>query len=334
MALQSSFYPVDGRSRTYPQTKPIPTKQHAVIYSRLVGTNIWVLLGSDGWSLINNSVVLKEAFSASVYDQIEVRVGDSPDGLTDTITDIAVVAGLSDEIISIIADKATLDSLYADKATLDSLYADKATLDSLYADKAKLDSLYADKATLDGLFASKAAINTNANNIGNIGIIGNDLANSWEHIEDNGSIGDAVEGGTGISLIEVVSDNITNVNTNANNIASIDIIGNDLANSWEYIEDNGSIGDAVTGGTGISLIEVVSDNIASINTNAANIIDIQNAEENAAQAAASVTAAAGHETNTLGYWNNIDTQVTAPLIAIAADLINTQTIVAEHHTFA
>jgi len=281
MALQSSFYPVDGRSRTYPQTKPIPTKQHAVIYSRLVGTNIWVLLGSDGWSLINNSVVLKEAFSASVYDQIEVRVGDSPDGLTDTITDIAVVAGLSDEIISIIADKATLDSLYADKATLDSLYADKATLDSLYADKAKLDSLYADKATLDGLFASKAAINTNANNIGNIGIIGNDLANSWEHIEDNGSIGDAVEGGTGISLIEVVSDNI-----------------------------------------------------ASINTNAANIIDIQNAEENAAQAAASVTAAAGHETNTLGYWNNIDTQVTAPLIAIAADLINTQTIVAEHHTFA
>ena len=51
-------------------------------------------------------------------------------------------------------------------------------------------------------------------------------------------------------------------------------------------------------------------------------------------AAGSATTAAGHETNTLGYWNNIDTQVTAPLIAIAADLINTQTIVAEHHTFA
>jgi len=247
MALQSSFYPVDGRSRTYPQTKPIPTKQHAVIYSRLVGTNIWVLLGSDGWSLINNSVVLKEAFSASVYDQIEVRVGDSPDGLTDTITDIAVVAGLSDEIISIIADKATLDSLYADKATLDSLFASKAGIDAIYAN---------------------------------------------------------------LTEILLTDDNAAAAAASA------------AASAASAVDSAGSASAASTSATASAGSATAASN------SAAGALASQTA------AAGSATTAAGHETNTLGYWNNIDTQVTAPLIAIAADLINTQTIVAEHHTFA
>lgn len=53
-----------------------------------------------------------------------------------------------------------------------------------------------------------------------------------------------------------------------------------------------------------------------------------------ARAEAAVSGAETAETNTLLYWNNINAQVTAPMILMATNLINTQTIVAQHHAFA
>jgi len=48
-------------------------------------------------------------------------------------------------------------------------------------------------------------------------------------------------------------------------------------------------------------------------------------------AAASATTAQTAETNTLAAWNNIDAQVTIPIIQMAAALISTQTIVVQQH---
>lgn len=171
------------------------------------------------------------------------------------------------------------------------------------------------------------------------------LASKLQIIEETNEIFEDSNINTTVSNIDkviIVSDNITDVNTVANSIADVNIVagktsellhlsdnlnkiedivpystqiqivGNDLANSYEFIDDYGLITDAVTNESqDISNIEtvatniddiintstfkddivVVSTNMGSINTVANidtkvtvvadNILDVQNAEENA-----------------------------------------------------
>ena len=104
MALQSSFYPVDGSTRTYPQSKFIASKQHADVYIRDFGTNDWNIIDKTEWVLVNNSVVLDVAIDADDYDQIEIRVADTADELADSMSDIAVVASLAEQIEAIASE--------------------------------------------------------------------------------------------------------------------------------------------------------------------------------------------------------------------------------------
>jgi len=72
-------------------------------------------------------------------------------------------------------------------------------------------------------------------------------------------------------------------------------------------------------------------NASTSETNAA--ASESSAGTSAANALASEQASAASETNTIAYWENISDQVTEPLIEMAANMIQTQNIVAQHHAF-
>ena len=127
------------------------------------------------------------------------------------------------------------------------------------------------------------------------------------------NIDDVVVVADNIYDVVTVSQNVTSVVTNSDNIGDIIVVASDLGMSgWANLLDAGSIIDDVESApTGVSLIETVATNIDevvlvgtnisnvttvagsidAVEVNAANIVDIQNAEENAASALSSAEIA-------------------------------------------
>jgi len=100
MAVQSSFYSGTALdSRTFPSTKHIPTKQHMAVWRKQILDSIWVQMSIGDYQLINNACVLNSLLNQTLYSDLEVRVADEPDELADTPSDIALVAGIADEIV-------------------------------------------------------------------------------------------------------------------------------------------------------------------------------------------------------------------------------------------
>ena len=165
-------------------------------------------------------------------------------------------------------------------------------------------ALVSENATKDSeniVVAKEALVNPH---YGNISLVGSDLSNEYAHIDDAGSINDAVAGGTGtsnvktvasnITIIDAVGTNITNVNTVAGiasdvtavvadatdigvvstNIGNVSIVGNDLANNFAYIDDHGSITGAVTSTSSTSNVKAVADDITDVNLVGGSIADV------------------------------------------------------------
>lgn len=128
------------------------------------------------------------------------------------------------------------------------------------------------------------------------------------------------------SIVDV-GENIDNVNAVADNIGSVELVGLDLNGQFQsgVIYDFGSITEEPVGPveTSDSSIVIVATNIDDVNTVAANIADIQNAEENADAAAASAAAAALSETNAEA------AQVAAEAAQVAAEAAQTAAETAE-----
>jgi hypothetical protein len=119
-----------------------------------------------------------------------------------------------------------------------------------------------------------------------------------------------------------VSSNISNVNAVAGNIGSIELVGLDLNGQFQsgVIYDFGLITDSPVGPAPEtdSSIVIVANNITDVNTVALNIVDIQNAEENADAAAASAAAALVSENNAETAEVNAETAQAAAEVAQAA----------------
>lgn len=73
-------------------------------------------------------------------------------------------------------------------------------------------------------------VNSTSTNIGNVNVVGNDLKNEWEHIDDYGSIVDPSSGGIGESKVTTVAENIDNVILVANDIVNVGLVGTDIVN--------------------------------------------------------------------------------------------------------
>jgi len=101
MAVQYSYYAPDGSTRTFPSTKHIASKQHMAVWYRRISDGVWVVQNVSTYELINNTAVLVEAPDVALYDNIEIRVADTYDELTDSPSAIAIVAGLATEIVTL-----------------------------------------------------------------------------------------------------------------------------------------------------------------------------------------------------------------------------------------
>jgi hypothetical protein len=172
---------------------------------------------------------------------------------------------------------------------------------------------------IDTVADNIASVNTDAANIANI----NTVAGSISNVNNvGGSITNVNTVGTNIADVNVVATNIGDINTIENSISYINTIGTDLSGAG-FNYDLGSIADsadpsnpAAPDGYIVSVYEIRDDistlalidaditAVAAIDdkvtTVANNIVDIQNAEENADAAAASAALANDWATKTSG----------------------------------
>lgn len=172
---------------------------------------------------------------------------------------------------------------------------------------------------IDTVADNIASVNTDAANIASI----NTVAGAISSVNNvNGSLSNVNTVATNIADVNTLATNIGDINTVENSISYINIIGSDLGGSgFDY--DLGSITDSTSGSSpaapdgyivtvyeNLADITTVANNDADISavaaidaavtTVAANIVDIQNAEENADAAAASAILANDWATKTSG----------------------------------
>lgn len=107
MAVQSSFYNIDGTTKTFPSTKHIASSQHVAVWLKRVSDNVWEMSSISAWTLVNNSIVFSVAPFTYLYSQLEVRIADEADELADSPTDVALVAA-NIANINILADNIDL----------------------------------------------------------------------------------------------------------------------------------------------------------------------------------------------------------------------------------
>lgn len=98
MAIQSEVFSTAFNVRTFASTKYIATKQHMAIWLKRVSDETWTQLSVNEFELINNSAVLIDAPSSSIYSMIEIRVADEPNELGSSQSDITIVASLESQI--------------------------------------------------------------------------------------------------------------------------------------------------------------------------------------------------------------------------------------------
>jgi len=120
--------------------------------------------------------------------------------------------------------------------------------------------------------------------------------------------------------INIVSDNTDNINTTADNITNVELIGNDLSNDFEFIVDNGSITEEVTGGSTTSAITTVSNNIANVNTLANDLNSVDSKITIVATDIANVNTVSNNTANI-----NIVSSNSTNINTVATDIVNVNT---------
>lgn len=129
-----------------------------------------------------------------------------------------------------------------------------------------INKLAAESDNLIDIIDNIDSINTVSNNIDSVNIV----ADISTEIVNVSSISEN---------IVLVDNNSENINTVADNIGDVSIVGNDLAGEFSYIEDNGSIADAVESTSGTSHITTVANDIDSVVMVAENIDNIINVSQ-------------------------------------------------------
>ena len=178
MAIQSEVFSTEFGVRTFISTKHIATKQNVAVWLRRVSDETWVQLSATRFELINNSVVLDEPPSASVYSLVEVRVADEQDELGFSISEIAIVASIADEVVEV---GQNIDSVV-----------------TVAGNTANINIVADNDQYVEVVGININSVITNATDIGNINTVANNITNV-------NNVGDkAVEVG-------IVSDNMTSL---------------------------------------------------------------------------------------------------------------------------
>ena len=190
MAIQAEIFSTSFGVRSFSSTKHIATKQHMAVWLKRVSDNEWTQLSVNKFELINNSAVLTEAPSASLYSQVEIRVADEPDELGASQSDIALVASVSNK----------LENIYDDLPAIENLNNISSEILNVNGFRAEIENV--SNISPDILVVSDGWVDVQRVSVGmpNINKVANDLAIPSE------------------SNIITVANDISNVNTVANAI--------------------------------------------------------------------------------------------------------------------
>jgi len=109
-----------GSGLNYQSTKPIASKSHMEVQVHEPIAGIWTVVGIKNYDLITNACVFNADFDLSIYDLVNVRVGDTPNDLATQPSDIGTVVGIEDEIVIVagIADEAVTVAGIRDEVVL------------------------------------------------------------------------------------------------------------------------------------------------------------------------------------------------------------------------
>jgi lysophospholipase L1-like esterase len=121
MAIQSSFYNVDGATRTYPSSKHIATKQNVSIWFKQRVDNVWVHIDPTLYSLVENSIIFITAPDISLYSELEVRVADTYEELEESPSAITLVSGALGDITSVVSNLPIIKTVADNISTLTEL---------------------------------------------------------------------------------------------------------------------------------------------------------------------------------------------------------------------
>ena len=202
MAIQSSFYLVDGSTRTFPSTKHIATKQHCAVYLKDSVLITWSVVPVGEYSLINNSIVFDTAPSATLYSEIEIRVVDTQGEIVDSPSDIAQVSGSINNINTVATNISSVNTSATNIGAINTTSGSISNVNTVSANIANINLAVSNTANINAVVANEV----------NVTAVGLDL------LEPTSEINTVA---TSITNVNTVGLAIDNVNTNATNIASI-----------------------------------------------------------------------------------------------------------------
>ena len=222
MAIQSSFFPITGTNiTTFTSTKHIPTKQHMAVWKQSALDDSWSQIANEEFDLITNSAVLKDGVSVSLVKSIELRVADSADELTTSLSDIAIVSSISANVTTV-AD--SIDNVNTTAGSITNVNTTATNIDNVntvgsnIVDVNKVSAIYSE---VQSVANNEANVNTVATNIDNVNTVGSNMAN-----------------------INAVNTNETNINTVSTNINNINDVATSIVPSLPEIlqaDDNATI---------------------------------------------------------------------------------------------
>ena len=283
-----------------------------------VGINRELSSQFDAVKLVAGSIDDVERVSAAIEDgslEAANSMAGSIQAIGANIIEVTAVGANIDDVITVAGDLSNVDIVATNIVNVNAvgpIAADVSVVASEIAAVvavADVDNMADIKRVADDLNAiddnMRADITIVAGDL-NLGINSNVVTVSQ-------NIDDVVVVANGMADVTAVGSNINSVVVSSDNIGDIVVVATDLTMSgWSSLLDAGSIiEDVESAPTGVSLIETVATNIDevvlvgtsigdvitvagsidAVETNAANIVDIQNAEENAASALSSANIA-------------------------------------------
>ena len=253
------YFLMDGKSNTFPVTKPIKRKPLSEVFVKRKDNGLWEQLWDNAYDVINNSIVVNQSVvDVDFFDVLEARVADNEDELGMSPSYLNIIIKYLPEIIRVannidiineVADNMLALRIIANNLLIINTVAQD--IDSVRTVAFNIDSVnqvasfIGDVTTVAGIQAEVVAV---ANNETNVNLVGSNIDNV-----------NAV--GSNISAVTTVADNIddienvlphvTNIETVANNIGSVNDVATDIAN-------------VNTVATNITSVITVSDNIDDV----------------------------------------------------------------------
>lgn len=272
----------------------------------------------DAVKLVAGSIDDVERVSAAIEDGslgAANSIAGAIQSIGANIVEVTAVGTNIDDVVTVAGDLSNVDIVATNIANVNAVGPISADVSVVASEIAAVVSV----ANVDNMADIKrVADDLNAiddNMRADITIVAGDLSLGVDSnvVVVSQNIDDVVIVANGMADVTAVGSNINSVVVSSDNIGDIGVVAADLTmTGWSSLLDAGSIiEDVESEPTGISLIETVATNMTkvvlvgdniddvvtvagsmdAIETNAANIIDIQNAEENAASALSSAEIA-------------------------------------------